>query len=91
MKYIKIFIIALNIIGVISQYVLSLSRADNGITISQMNRESSQLQLENRSMKTQLSELSSLKRVEARAKELDMQIIKSTTLSPVTVADADIN
>lgn len=91
MKYIKIFIIAINIIGVISQYVLSLSRADNGLTISKLDRQRAQLEIENRLLKTELSQLSSIQRIENRAKELQLRIISSTTLSPITVAAASLD
>lgn len=91
MKYIKIFIITINIIGVISQYVLSLSRADNGLTISKLDRQRAQLEIENRLLKTELSQLSSIQRIESRAKELQLKIISSTTLSPITVAAASLD
>lgn len=88
MKKIKLFIITINIVGIICQYGLSLSRSDNGLEVSKLNVMTQKLEKENRELNRQYLEAAGLPRIQARAQELNLRSLPSTTLAPITVAKA---
>ncbi len=86
MKYLKIFVIALNLFCFTAQYGITVFRSDHGPKISRLTGELNALKEQNSDLLGQINTQNSLSVIESRASELHLTRLSSVTLPPVTVA-----